>query len=74
MFSYLLVSKLEYLRSALGQMPEPSLHGSDAQHPRNWILLFWQMKKAPPFGQERPRVSIGSDISMMVLVSGGTDD
>lgn len=42
MFSYVSVSKLEYLRSLWGQWPEPSAHGSDAQHPRNWSLLSWQ--------------------------------
>ncbi|KUI65999.1 hypothetical protein VM1G_01799 [Cytospora mali] len=39
MFSYSSASKLEYLRSVWGQLPEPSAHGSVAQHPRNWILL-----------------------------------
>ncbi|KUI54115.1 hypothetical protein VP1G_10611 [Cytospora mali] len=39
MFSYSPASKLEYLRSVWGQLPEPSAHGSVAQHPRKWILL-----------------------------------
>lgn len=39
--------------------PEPSLPGSEAQHPRNWTSQFSQTKNAPPRGHERPNTSTG---------------
>lgn len=45
--------------------PEPSRHGSEAQHPRKWTSLCSQTKKAPPSGHERPNASTG--LYMMVM-------
>lgn len=39
---YAVVLKLDARRSACGQAPSPSRHGSDVQQPRNWVLLPWQ--------------------------------
>lgn len=53
--------------------PEPSLPGSEAQHPRKWTSQLSQTKKAPPSGHERPNTSTGL-YTMLLMVGGLVDE